>query len=201
MKSLLLLVSFLFFLGCATDQPSRWSDKKTVLNNPTVPVETHAEPAPILQLSEDGPLIDMVGLQNYLGLTRAHETLGYQDKAFQTCQVGNGFPQNHCQKKHMIVIHFQLMCRDSEGTISRILTVADLQPVSRRPVIWTLKNMSNTVQTDTDGYGQITVIASEPQSQQRLKLTVGNDFLYMRAGEITRVATPPSWCDRSSAQR
>ena len=199
MKSFLLLTSFLFSLllisSCATP-PAPVIVKKA----PPV-VAAPKEFVPTLQLSDDGPLIDMIGLQNYLGLGRAHETLGYQDKAFQTCQVGNGYPSDHCQKKHLVVIHFQLMCRDSEGTISKILTVADLQPVARRPVIWTLKNMSSTVQTDSDGYGQITIVTSETQSQQRLKLSVGNDFLYTRAGEITRVATPPSWCDPSSAQR
>ncbi len=181
MKSFLFLLPLIFFFGCAT----RTLAPKTSIAPEQVP--GHA--------ASPNPVINMVGLQNYLGLTRSSKALGYQEKSFQTCLVGNGFPRDrNCQTKHFIVIHFQLMCRDSEGTISTILTVADLQPLSRRPVIWTLKDLSNTVQTDEDGYGQIMAITTSPQSQQRLKLSAGNDFLYMRAGEIKRVATPPSWC-------
>lgn len=189
MKSLLLL-PILFFFSCATkpvSSPSTPPTEPVVLTPPSL-----RNPTPI----------DMPGLQKYLGLTRASESLGYQEKTFQTCQAGNGFPSHeHCETKHFVVIHFQLMCRDSEGTISTILTSADLQPVSRRPVIWTLKNISKTIQTDDRGYGQIMMISAGSQSQQRLKLSLGNDFLYTRAGEITRIATPPSWCSTSEARR
>ena len=180
MKSFFYLSTLLFFFGCATKAPSPLA--------PKIPEVEFKSPV--------SQSIDIVGLQNYLGLRRPPTALGFKEKSFQTCKVGNGYPNDHhCQTKHFIVIHFQLMCRDSEGTISTILTSADLQPLSRRPVIWTLKDHSSTLQTDEMGYGQIAVISSSSQSQQRLKLSTGNDFLYMRAGEITRVAIPPSWCE------
>ncbi len=189
MKRLLFLSSQLFFIGlffvgCATKKPVEQSSSKT-----------YSPPPPVIETLKNFS-VNMNGLKNDLGLQRAHESLGYQEKTFKTCQVGNGYPSDrNCQTKHLVVIHFQLMCRDSEGTISTILTLADLQPLAQRPVIWTLKDQSNTVQTDSLGYGQISVITSAPQNHQRLKLSVGNDFLYMKAGEITRVATPPSWCE------
>ncbi len=183
MKRFIYLAPLLIFLGCAT---------KTVDQSPS---KIYSPPQTMIE-SPKSLSVNMLGLKNYLGLNRAHESLGYQEKTFKTCQVGNGYPSDrNCQTKHLIVIHFQLMCRESEGTISTILTLADLQPLSQRPVIWTLKDQSSTVQTDSLGYGQISVITSSPQNHQRLKLSVGNDFLYMKAGEITRVATPPSWCE------
>lgn len=190
MKHYLAIASLAFLFGCAT--PTYHAPPQS---------ESAPWPGPLTPPVSDGG-IDTTALQNLLGLSRPNEQLGFEEKAFETCRVGLGFPRDrNCQKKHLVVIHFQLMCRDSEGTISTILTTQDLQPVSSRSVRWTLKDLSNTVQTDSQGYGQITVIASVTQAQQRLKLTVGNDFLYMRAKEITRVATPPSWCERSSAQR
>ena len=183
MKSIIILASLLIFVGCST---------KPVAPTPST---TYSPPPPKIETPKNFS-VDINGLKNDLGLQRAHESLGYQEKTFKTCQVGNGYPSDrNCQTKHLVVIHFQLMCRDSEGTISTILTLADLQPLAQRPVIWTLKDQSNTVQTDSLGYGQISVITSAPQNHQRLKLSVGNDFLYMKAGEITRVATPPSWCE------
>jgi hypothetical protein len=176
-----------FVFGCAT------STHQT-------PSESGPWVAPVP--SETGTNIDTTALRNRLGLDRPAEKLGFEEKAFETCQVGYGFPRDrNCQKKHLVVIHFQLMCRDSEGTTSVIQTAEDMLPVSQRSVRWSLKDLSSTVQTDSQGYGQITVIAPSPQAQQRLKLAVGNDFLYIRAKEITRIATPPSWCDRTSAQR
>ena len=190
MKSFLFVISVLFFSGCAT---------KSIVSRPPPVVEPTPQAQPSATSSTS---IDMLGLQKYLGLSRASETLGYQEKTFQTCQAGNGFSSHqNCETKHFVVIHFQLMCRDSEGTISTILTLADLQPVAHRPVIWTLKNISKTIETDEQGYGQIALISGASQSQQRLKLSLGNDFLYTRAGEITRIATPPSWCSSSQAQR
>ena len=146
--------------------------------------------------------IDAFAIQSSLGMDRAESALGYSEKTFDTCQVGYGFSKNQdCSKKHFVVIHFQLMCRDSDGTTSVIVTQDSLQPISRRSFNWSLKNLSGISQTDSDGYGQIRAIASTSPIQQRLKLTIGNDFLFLKAGEINRVITPLSWCsDRTAGQ-
>jgi hypothetical protein len=48
--------------------------------------------------------------------------------------------------------------------------------------------------TDSEGYGQIAMISGISQREQRLKLTVRNDFLFLKAGELTEMITPKSWC-------
>lgn len=139
---------------------------------------------------------DLSELQNSLGLRRSHQELGYSEKTFNPCDVG--LSQSDCRRRHFVVIHFQLMCSNAEGTTSVIQRAEDMQPVSDQAVRWTLKNLNGIVQTDAQGYGQIRAIAPGPQGQQRLKLTVGNQFLYTRAQELTRVATPPVWCRQFS---
>ena len=150
--------------------------------------------------------IDSVALQSSLGMDRPQNRLGFQEKTFDTCQVGYGFSSTHdCQRKYFVVIHFQLMCRDSEGTTSEIITSDNLQPLSERPVNWSIKNrtgmLTGQTQTDTEGFGQIKAITAQSPSQQRLKLTLGNDFLYLKAGEVNRVVTPLSWCSQQTARR
>jgi hypothetical protein len=87
-----------------------------------------------------------------------------------------------------------LLCRDSEGTISTVLTEADVTPIAGQTIRWTLKNVQGQFQTDGLGYGQIVALSPRPQKRERLKLTLGNEFLYMRANEITKVITPRPWC-------
>jgi hypothetical protein len=162
---------------------------------PNIP-RTYKPPPPLSTTSDSDPSIDYVGLQRELGLERAPENLGFLEKPFETCQAGYGYSSTQdCQRKYFVVIHFQLLCRDSEGTISTTLTSADMRPISGRPVNWTLKGSNGVLQTDSEGYGQIRVVNGKSQRAQRLKLAVGPEFLYVRAGEITRIVTPQPWCN------
>lgn len=156
------------------------------------PTNTSAHPPH----AEQGLNIDVFGLQKGLGLSRNIESLGFIERKFNTCDAGYGFSRSHnCHSKYFVVIHFQLLCRDSEGTISTALKASDMRPISRRSVNWIIKPLSGRLETDSYGFGQIRLISSQSQKQQRLKLAVGNDFLYMRANEITQVVTPQPWCN------
>lgn len=140
--------------------------------------------------------VDYAGLQDNLKLNRNFDQLGYSEKAFNTCEAGFGYSSTHnCRRKTFVVIHFQLMCRDSEGTISQVLTQNDLRPISRQNIKWTLKNAAGKLLTDSEGYGQIAMVSTDSQRYQRLKLSVDNDFLYLKAGELTQMITPKSWCN------
>jgi hypothetical protein len=202
MKNLTLVVLFLALAACSSHPIIR--DDAGMPHAPNAP----SQPPPSRQQKQgaeqepESLQIDSVALQSSLGLNRSTSKLGYQERAFDTCQVGYGFSKSHnCQKKHFVVIHFQLLCRDTEGTTSDIVMSRNMQPISDQSVNWTLKNMTGTVQTDSEGYGQIKAISANSQSQQRLKLTVGNDFLFLRAGEVNRVVTPLSWCSQKTADR
>jgi len=139
--------------------------------------------------------IDLNGLQSFLKLKRGYNRLGYSEKSFNTCEVGYGYSSTHrCRPQTFVVIHFKLMCRDTEGTVSEAVTAADLRPIANQNVKWTLKNAAGRLMTDSEGYGQIAMISGISQREQRLKLTVRNDFLFLKAGELTEMITPKSWC-------
>jgi hypothetical protein len=158
---------------------------------------TTAPVYPSIPTGEEGtPKIDLYGLQHSLGLDRPSDTLGLAEKSFDTCTAGFGFPSDRdCHKEYFVVIHFRLTCRDSEGTISNILTEADQAPLADRGVKWSLKNLTGNIVTDHDGYGQIEALSPISQKTQRLKLVAGNEFLYIRANEITKIITPRPWCN------
>ncbi len=93
-----------------------------------------------------------------------------------------------------MVIHFQLQCRDSEGTISN--ADYEVTPVVSDRVKWNLGKAEGLTETDTAGYGQIRYIASSSQKNQKLRLTVNGKYLILTASEVRRVVAPGSWCGR-----
>lgn len=164
---------------------------------PTLPHRPVQNSSPLPESNESlVENIDTDGLRNFLKLNRKTNRLGYVEKAFNTCEVGYGYSTTHaCRVKTFVVLQFQLMCRDSEGTVTQALTPDDLRAISLQSVKWTLKNLAGKIITDSDGYGQIVTISNYSQRYERLKLTVRNDFLFMKAGELTQMITPKSWCN------
>ncbi len=181
MRWIILSLTLIALVGCSTTSPQRMKPK---YEKP--PSEAITAPHSI----------DYEALKNSLQMSREREQLGFSEKPFNTCDAGYGYSKSqNCHKEHFVVIHFRLLCRDSEGTISTILTEDDLQPLDRRTVRWTLQGVQGTVQTDSQGYGQIITAATNSQKSQRVKLAVGSEFLYMRANELQRIITPRPWCD------
>lgn len=164
----------------------------------TTPPKKATAPSPAIDDTARGqtPSIDYFSIQRELHLDRPVEQLGYAEKNFNTCQMGYGYSKSQdCRNLYMLVLNVRLMCRDSEGTISTILTEADVTPIAGRTVRWNLKSVQGSVVTDHQGYGQIVAVASRSERRERIKLAVGNEFLYMRANEITKVITPKPWCN------
>jgi hypothetical protein len=140
--------------------------------------------------------VDYVGLKSHLGLNRPSTQLGFAEASFDTCQQGFNLPTNSsCEKNYFVVINFRLQCRHSTGTVSQALTSDDIEPISSANVKWNLKGVNGNTSTDTQGFGQVQAISPVSQKSQRLRLAVGTEFLYIRAGDISRVVTPGTWCD------
>jgi hypothetical protein len=140
--------------------------------------------------------IDYEGIQRELGMRRAPQDLGFLERAFNTCEVGYGYSRNRdCRQEYLVVIHFQLLCRDSQGTVGATIERADMKPLSGRSVTWSIRQTKGRVRLDSQGYGQIKYAFSSSQRNQKLKLLVDNDFLYVTAGEITRIVAPSNWCN------
>ena len=140
--------------------------------------------------------IDYQSIRRLLGLEKNKTVLGYDERTFNTCQVGFGYSTNDsCLNKYFVVIHFKLMCRDSMGTISTQLSEDDLVPVGNQSLRWTLKNTTGALRTDSEGYGQVMVISAQSQRTERFRVSTDNDFLLMRAGDIKRLVVPSNWCE------
>jgi len=188
MKFTIMVSILLFLVGCGT------SSKKETMATPYP--ESRSDKAESLP-EADGQNIDYMGLQRSLALDRSFDDLGYSEKEFNTCQVGNGYsPSRNCQHQYFVVINFRLLCRDTEGTISEVVMDADLTPIAQKNLKWVLKGPKGVLQTDDGGYGQIRTVSSVSQRHQRLKITLGSEFLYVRANEITKITTPKPWCDQ-----
>lgn len=179
---LLLLAALLALTACTT--------------TPTAPTPSKIPPM-AAEVGEESSRIDYGAIQRTLHMDRSVEQLGVEEKSFNSCEMGYGFSRNRdCRTQYMVVLNVRLLCRDSEGTISTILTEADVTPIAAQNIRWNLKNLQGQFQTDGLGYGQIVAISPRSQKRERLKLALGNDFLYMRANEITKVITPRPWCSR-----
>jgi hypothetical protein len=186
--ALLIAVSF-FAFGCASLAPQEASppeDQSVLIPSkriPTIPETVERS-------------IDYLGLHRALGMERTKEDLGYAEKSFDTCSVGYGYSSsNNCRREVFIAIHFQILCRDTDGTISNAVAREDMKPLSGRSLKWTLKGARGVLRLDGEGFGQIKTAVSNSQRLERLKIAVDNDFVYLRAGEVKRLVTPKNWCN------
>jgi hypothetical protein len=171
--------------ACTTAPTVEAPANKAKINVPAEPVQN------------ERTTIDYVSLQRAMGMEIPAESLGYKEKAFDTCQAGYGYSSvQNCHKEYMVVINIRLQCRDSEGTVAEGVSNADLTAIANRPVRWNLKPNQGVTNTDSDGFAQIMTVSARSPKTERLKISVGNEFLYMRANEITRVVTPRPWCNQ-----
>lgn len=146
--------------------------------------------------SDSDVQIDYYSLQRLLGLERNITTLGFSEKSFNTCRVGFGYSANeNCLNKYFVVIHFKLVCRDSEGTVSSRVQAENLSPVANRQIKWALKNATGKMFTDSGGFGQIIIVSALSQKKERFRLSANEDFLLLRAGEIKQLMVPSNWCN------
>ncbi len=140
--------------------------------------------------------IDYQSIQRLLNLDRGIAQLGYGERVFNTCKVGFGYSAtDNCSNKYFVVIHFKLMCRNSEGTISNRVLEDELIPVANQNLRWIIKNTTGELRTDSEGYGQVNMVASQSQRTERFRVSSSNDFLLMRAGDIQRLIVPSNWCE------
>jgi hypothetical protein len=178
---------FLFLTSCAS---------KPTYEFP-VPVEKPpAAVAPEEPQSTD-IVVDVEGLQRYLKLEKSVDNLGYTEKGFSTCEVGYGYSSNrNCRRDYFVLIHFQLMCRDSnEDSYTEALGASDMRPLKGRTVKWTLDKDTGIIYLDDRGNGQIKTTTRTSPKLKRLKLNIDNDNLYVKAGEISKIVTPSNWCN------
>ena len=125
-------------------------------------------------------------LQDRLGMRRQATDLGFAEKPFSACQEGG-----ICQPRYFSVVHFQLLCRDSEGTVSSVPT---LTPLTSDRVRWQLGGQTGGTSTDRNGFGQFTLVSDRPTRGQRLILRIGQQFMGFTISEVSKVVLPQNFC-------
>ena len=140
--------------------------------------------------------IDIPGLVKDLGLDREANQLGYAEHAFNTCEAGFGYSHSHnCHVAYVMSLHLRLQCREQNEVTNSALVAADLHAIATQDMKWAIRKQSGLVATDGEGYAQVAAVFDHSPKRERIRLQVGSQFLYMRAGDVTRIVTPPQWCD------
>src|SRR5690606_5942664 len=104
-----------------------------------------------------------------------------------------GVSSGSCKNQNFVLIHFRLQCRDSVETVQSVTDI-ELIPVRSQPIRWKVGYYTGQTYTDSDGYGQIRLISSGSSRRQRVVLHVKNNYLGLRAEEVSRIVVPRDWC-------
>lgn len=200
----------LFCFGCATDEQNSTQtetvpeervqlEKRTT---PTVPDElaggvssTANEPLAIFNMyrpTMSPQEYDL--LRKDIGVQKDFNMMGFSESAFQTCKVTAPGAPPDCRIDYFSNIHFLLLCRDAHESSQTAFDASRMQPLGNRTVKWNLKDQEGIIVLDDKGYGRIQLKSATSQKAERLKLSIDNETLYVQAGEIGRVVTPPDWC-------
>ncbi|NJL24139.1 MAG: hypothetical protein HC902_02475 [Calothrix sp. SM1_5_4] len=141
--------------------------------------------------SEEDPLKNTRLLQDRLGMIREPDDLGFQEKSFNPCSHGRA-PAQGCKNQYFTVVHFQLLCRDSEGSVSTV--PLRLAPITSDRVSWKVGGRSGGTRTDKDGYGQLAVLSERSTRGQRLILRIGPQFVGLTVNEVSKIVLPKNFC-------
>lgn len=195
MRAICLTLAVAFAAGCTTTESRNEERWEKLPDDFPIPPANKSRPTSNKAQAPEPIKIDLDGLQRKLGMSRQPYSLGYREKEFNTCNVGSGYSTTEdCHTQNFVVIHFQLTCRDTDGTTSEIVHARDTQALANQTIKWNLGKIAGMARTDREGFAQIRTTAPFSQKESRLRITSKDDFLYLRAGEISRVVTPKQWC-------
>ena len=183
-KSFYLLLLLLFFAACSTTPPkktkvyfpksqSSYSDKKSYGNR-----------------YND---IDVNALVEELDLNYPLSRLGYEERGFNTCKIkSNKSTSPSCKNLYLTRLNFQVMCRDSTGTVEKV----NLTPLHSRKLRWKKKGGKRGVTaTNSRGFGSLGFISNYPAKNGYLYLYLGSKIARKRFLDNWKLILPKSWCD------
>jgi hypothetical protein len=166
------LALLIFLVGCAT----------------TAPINQARDP--------EGQKVggySLMQLQSELGINRSTQDLGVVEKSFDSCKYSIKENGTRCGPRYLTVLHFQIVCRDSEGTVDNVVT--NFKPLSSDHVEYQLAGGRGILRTDGGGYGQLQVVSTLPLHEQRLVITIGREFLGKQLSEVEQLVVPNYWCN------
>jgi hypothetical protein len=161
---------------------------------PTPPdenVDSYAPPPRVERPQDMSYRINLQDLQSRLRMTREADDLGFTEKQFDTCVAG--LSSGSCSRKYFSVVHFQLLCRDSEGSVSE--APVQLTPLTSDRVTWKIAAHTGNTQTDGQGYGRFLMLSEKSVRGQRLTLRIGRRFMGFTVSDVSKVVLPRNFCE------
>lgn len=135
--------------------------------------------------------IDVPELMEELEMNSPPENVGYVEKSFNTCEVdANKSDHPSCQKLYLSRLNYQVVCRDSTGTVEKV----NLTPMDSQKMRWRSPGKRGYTKTDKNGYGQVGFISRRPASQSYLYLHLGSKIARKRFKDNWKLVLPKSWC-------
>lgn len=139
-----------------------------------------------------GKIVDLQEVRQALGMTMSE--LGFFEKPFNSCTLPREMRTSpKCETKYFTAINFQVVCRDSMGTVESV-SESDLVPMTSKNVTWVVGKNRGKTSTDTDGHGNVLSLTSKSIRERTLILKVRNLALGLSAGEVRRIVVPSNWC-------
>ncbi len=135
--------------------------------------------------------IDVNALLHELEMNHPLETLGFQEKAFNTCEVkSNRSTAPLCKRLYVARLNFQVMCRESTGTVQKV----NLTPLNSQKLRWKNGARRGFTSTDDRGYGSLGFVTRRPSSNGHLYLYLGSKIARKRFRDRWKLILPKSWC-------
>ncbi len=135
--------------------------------------------------------IDIVDIERRLNLDDKFYKLGFHEKSFNPCLYG--YKTKTCERELFTIINFQVVCRDSEGTVQNTNHI--LTPFALKPLHMKVGSHLDESQTDDKGYGQIRFLATSTAKESRFILSSPPFSLGLHAGEVKKIVVPSDWCE------
>ncbi len=117
--------------------------------------------------------------------------LGFEEKSFNTCKVeSNRSPKPLCQQLYVARLNFQVMCRNSTGTVERVT----LTPLNSTKLRWKKGSKRGFTSTNSSGFGRLGFVTSYPSINGHLYLYLGSKIARKRFRDQWKLILPQSWC-------
>lgn len=137
--------------------------------------------------------IDLNHLYMEMNMDHPVEDLGFQERSFDTCEVeANKSKKPFCQTLYVARLNFQVMCRDSTGTVERV----NLTPLARKRLRWKGGLKRGSTSTNSKGFGSLGFISRRPASHGHLYLYLGSKIARKRFQDNWKLILPKNWCSR-----
>ncbi len=135
--------------------------------------------------------IDVNALLAELKLDHPLEKIGFEERSFNSCKVeSNKSAKPLCQNLYVARLNFQVMCRDSTGTVERVT----LTPLNSQKLRWKKGAKRGVTSTNAKGFGSLGFVTDYPSANGHLYLYLGSKIARKRFKDQWKLILPKSWC-------